>query len=65
VQKFPTTFTNALIMLNLMGLKSKNAEFILNRLNKFLLNQKTKILTFNYWAKNSKQFEEHPPQQVL
>jgi hypothetical protein len=60
VQKFPTTFSNALIMLNLMGIKSKNIELILNKLNVFLLNQKTKILTFNYWDKNANEYTKIP-----
>lgn len=58
--EFSTVFSNAIILQCLNESKTETSNLISKKIVKFLLSQKTKMCTFNYWDNKSKEYEEIP-----
>lgn len=60
VFEFSTVFSNAIILQCLNESKTETSNLISKRIVKFLLSQKTKMCTFNYWDNKSKEYVAIP-----
>ena len=60
VKNFSTTFTNAIIMMNIMKSNSLSARKIVKTLNRYVKKQRNKQLSFNYWDKNVDEYKNIP-----
>lgn len=58
--EFSTVFSNAIILQCLNESKTETSKLISKKIVKFLLSQKTKMCTFNYWDNKSKEYVKIP-----